>query len=66
MSQDNVQSKSDISTDVEQVPYENVCTCKTCNHGSARDCSKSDCTCCEKENHSMIMDGIEGFSPTDR
>lgn len=67
MSQDNnIQSPSRISSDVEQVPYESVCTCKMCNHGSARDCSKSGCKCCKKENHSMIMDGIEGFYSTDK
>lgn len=66
MSQENIQSKSSISSDVEQVPYENVCTCKICNHGSARDCSKSGCTCCKKGNHSMIMDGIESFYSTDK
>jgi hypothetical protein len=50
----------------EQAPFENVCTCKRCDHGLARDCLKSDCKCCRNENHSMIMDGMEGFFPTDR
>lgn len=46
-------------------PFEDVCTCKRCDHGLARDCSKAGCRCCKAENHSMIMDGIEGFAPTD-
>jgi hypothetical protein len=48
------------------VPYENICTCKRCDHGLARDCVKLGCRCCKKENHSMVMDGIEGFLPTDK
>lgn len=52
-------------SNAEEVPFESVCTCKTCDHGLARDCAKSGCTCCNKENHSMVMDGIEGFLPTD-
>ena len=63
---DNIPSNSRISSDVEQVPYENVCTCKMCDHGSARDCLKSGCKCCKKENHSMIMNGMEGFYPIDK
>jgi hypothetical protein len=50
----------------EQVPFETVCTCKGCDHGLARDCLKADCGCCKKESHSMVMDGIEGFLPTDK
>ncbi len=49
----------------EQVPFESVCTCKGCNHDLARDCAKSGCMCCKKQDHSMVMDGIEGFLPTD-
>jgi len=55
MDQEDIQSISTTSSDVEQVPYESVCTCKICNHGSARDCSKSGCKCCKKENHSMVV-----------
>ncbi len=53
------------NSDPEQVPFESVCTCQACNHDLARDCAKSGCTCCKKQDHSMVMDGIEGFSPTD-
>jgi hypothetical protein len=65
MRQGGIPSRPGIS-DVEQVPFESVCTCKECDHGLARDCAKSGCRCCKKENHSMVMDGIEGFLPTDR
>ena len=43
-----------------------ICTCKTCNHEIARDCLKSNCSCCKETNHSMIMDGIEGFVTTSK
>jgi hypothetical protein len=43
-----------------------ICTCKTCNHEIARDCLKSDCSCCKETDHSMIMDGIEGFVSTSK
>jgi predicted alpha/beta-hydrolase family hydrolase len=46
-------SASDLS-------LENVCTCKECNHGYAKDCKS--CFCCQPDNHSMVLDGIEGFS----
>jgi hypothetical protein len=65
MRQGGIQPRQSVS-DVEQVPFESVCTCKKCDHGLARDCVKSGCGCCKKENHSMVMDGIEGFLPTDR
>jgi hypothetical protein len=65
MHQGSVKSKQSISG-VEQVPFESVCTCKKCSHGLARDCVKSGCKCCKMENHSMVMDGIEGFMSTDR
>ncbi len=60
-----IQSKQSVS-DAEEVPFQSVCTCKICDHGLARDCVKSGCKCCKKESHSMVMDGIEGFLPTDR
>jgi len=67
MAQDNnIPSSASIPSDIEQRSYESICTCKICNHGSARDCLKSGCKCCKKENHSMIMNGMEGFYPTDK
>ena len=49
-----------------EASYEGICTCRECKHDLARDCAKAECRCCKAENHSMIMDGIEGFAPTDR
>ena len=43
------------------VSLENVCTCKECSHDYARDCTA--CICCKPDNHSMVLDGIEGFAP---
>jgi len=43
---------------------DSVCTCQSCNHGLARDCLKVRCVCCKDYNHSMVLDGIEGFPPT--
>ena len=40
---------------------DSACTCKTCNHTTAADCIKSNCNCCTDANHSMVLDGIEGF-----
>ena len=40
-----------------------ACTCKECDHGFARDCLKINCTCCNQESHSMILDGIVGLAP---
>lgn len=65
MHQGGIRSKHSVS-DARQVPFESVCTCKKCDHGLARDCAKSRCMCCKNENHSMVMDGIEGFLPIDR
>jgi hypothetical protein len=45
---------------------DSICTCKTCNHQIARDCLKSDCSCCKGTDHSLIMDGIEGFVSTSK
>ncbi|MFZ0893610.1 MAG: hypothetical protein WAZ77_03820 [Candidatus Nitrosopolaris sp.] len=41
-----------------------VCTCERCDHDLARDCLKVSCTCCKEYNHSKVLDGIEGFPPT--
>lgn len=45
------------------VSPESICTCKICDHDLARDCISGDCSCCSGSNHSMVMDGIEGFLP---
>ncbi len=41
--------------------YDSVCTCSKCNHKMARECFKVKCNCCKLPEHSMIMDGLEGF-----
>lgn len=64
MHQGGIHSEQSVSHP-KQIPYESVCTCKECNHGLARDCAKSGCRCCKDVDHSMVMDGIEGFLPTD-
>ena len=40
---------------------DSVCTCSKCGHKAARECFKIGCNCCKETDHSMIMDGIEGF-----
>ncbi|MFL6413860.1 MAG: hypothetical protein ACJ71K_21790 [Nitrososphaeraceae archaeon] len=40
---------------------DSVCTCKICDHKIASDCIKSNCNCCTSINHSLVLDGIEGF-----
>jgi hypothetical protein len=42
---------------------DSICTCKECNHRMIRDCFKLRCDCYKKEDHSMVMDGFEGFEP---
>lgn len=46
-----------------QIGRDTACTCKECDHGLARDCLKINCTCCNQESHSMILDGIVGLAP---
>jgi hypothetical protein len=41
---------------------DSMCTCKLCNHKIASYCMKANCTCCTDANHSMVLDGIEGFA----
>jgi hypothetical protein len=39
-----------------------ICTCNICsNHDTSRKCIEFGCKCCTVENHTMIMDGMEGF-----
>jgi len=46
---------------------DSACTCKLCDHRIASDCMKANCNCCTDSNHSMVLDGIEGFArPTER
>lgn len=40
---------------------DSLCTCKICDHRLTRNCVEESCTCCGKNDHSMVLDGIEGF-----
>jgi len=40
---------------------DSICTFKSCNYQIASACMKADCDCCTNNNHSMVLDGIEGF-----
>jgi hypothetical protein len=41
---------------------DSACTCKSCNHKIALECIDANCTCCRESDHSMVLDGIEGFT----
>ena len=49
---------------IKQMPRDVVCTCKTCNHGIARDCIKLMCNCCKADDHMMVLDGMVGYGQT--
>lgn len=40
---------------------DSVCTYEECDHKMSRDCFKLYCDCCNKEDHSMVMNGFKGF-----
>ena len=61
---DDIENK--VAQDHSHPSRDSICTCKACNHQIARDCLKSDCSCCKETDHSMIMDGIEGFVTTSK
>ena len=42
---------------------DSICNCTSCNHKVASECMKVNCSCCKEINHSMVLDGIEGFTP---
>ena len=48
------------------VSLDTICSCKLCNHSLARDCENTGCNCCNKSDHSMIMDGMQGFLPSEK
>jgi hypothetical protein len=48
-----------------RVSLDSICTCKVCGHDMARDSINTACSCCSGRDHSMMMDGMEGF-PTER
>ena len=45
--------------DASAMSFDNVCTCKACDHDFARDCTE--CTCCSKGTHSMVLDGMTAY-----
>jgi hypothetical protein len=45
---------------------DSVCTCKSCNHRIGSDCINANCNCCTDANHSLVLDGIEGFTHHDK
>ncbi len=54
----NQKSKQDNIYQDYQVPRDAICVCKSCQHDFARDCIKVSCTCCKKDEHAMILDGL--------
>jgi hypothetical protein len=42
---------------------DSICNCASCHHKVALECMKVNCICCKEINHSMVLDGIEGFPP---
>jgi hypothetical protein len=45
---------------------DSVCTCTFCDHKVASECMKTNCSCCREINHSMVLDGIEGFTSQEK
>ena len=41
--------------------YDSICSCSKCDHKTSRECFQIKCNCCKTEDHSMIMNGFEGF-----
>ena len=40
---------------------DSICTCRSCDHKISSECIKSNCSCCKGTDHSMVLDGMEGF-----
>ena len=56
----------DTTGGMNAVPFDSICSCKVCNHSVATDCVNTGCSCCDRSNHSMVMDGMEGFLPEEK
>ena len=41
---------------------DSICNCASCGHKVVSECMKVRCSCCREINHSMVLDGIEGFT----
>lgn len=47
------------------ISLDSICSCKVCNHRLANDCIVIGCSCCGMSNHIMVLDGIQGFLPSE-
>jgi Zn finger protein HypA/HybF involved in hydrogenase expression len=59
MIKSGIMNSNDTPKETEFI--DSACTCKTCDHKIATECLKSNCSCCKAGDHSMVLDGIEGF-----
>jgi hypothetical protein len=57
-----IKLKIDDETDRKIQFADSICTCKSRNHAIASDYLDASCTCCRECSHSMVLDGMEGFS----
>jgi Zn finger protein HypA/HybF involved in hydrogenase expression len=58
-----LQYKLKIDETASKVQFaDSLCACKSCNHVIALDCINTNCPCCKETDHSMVLDGKEGFS----
>ena len=46
--------------------YDSICSCTKCAHKMSRYCFKLNCSFCEKDDHTAVMDRIEGFELKDK
>ncbi len=61
----DIQSNQSISH-IEQLSFESVCTYRICDDQRLeRDCEKYGRKCYKNEDHSIVIDGIEGIYLTD-
>jgi len=58
-------NRNPVATENQAPSFDSVCTCDGCDHEFARDCLKAKCICCKEYNHSMVLNGIDGFAPAD-
>ena len=60
----NDNNDEDNKTQAQEQWFDSTCNCKACDHDLVRDCLKVSCACCKQYDHSMVLNGIEGFPPT--
>ena len=63
MFKDNVKDMNLDDTAKATEFNDSICNCTSCNHKVVSECMKVNCSCCKEINHSMVLDGIEGFTP---